>query len=101
MRKPLPLVALVVAAASFGVGCAGPEAKLGRGLNNVTEFLRGGEMRRSVEQYSLFENPDVGSTTGVIHGFNRSVARTFYAAAWALNRFLFRNVTRGSRRPRI
>ena len=80
MRKSLPLVALVVAAASFGVGCAGPEAKLGRGLANATEFLRGGEMRRSIEQHSLFEGPDVGATTGVIRGFNRSVARTFYGA---------------------
>lgn len=80
MRKSFPLVALVVAAASLGVGCAGPEAKLGRGLANATEFLRGGEMRRSIEQHSLFENPDVGSTTGVIRGFNRSVARTFYGA---------------------
>ena len=80
MRKSLPLVALFVAAASFGVGCAGPEAKLGRGLNNVTEFLRGGEIRRSVEQTSLFDGPDVGASTGLIRGFNRSVARTFYGA---------------------
>lgn len=80
MRKSLSLVALAVAAASFGVGCAGPEAKLGRGINNVTEFFRGGEIRRSVEQSSLFDGPDVGYTAGFIHGFNRSVARTFYGA---------------------
>jgi putative exosortase-associated protein (TIGR04073 family) len=59
------------------VGCAGPEEKLGRGFNNMAEFARGGEMRRSVEQSAIFGSPANGPTTGVIHGFNRSVARTF------------------------
>lgn len=58
-------------------GCAGPEYKLGRGINNLTEFSRGGEIRRSMEQTALFRGSDVAYTTGFIHGFNRSVARTF------------------------
>ena len=63
--------------ALFSIGCAGPEHKLGRGINNFTEFARGGEIHRSMEQNAIFREPNVGATTGVIHGFNRSVARTF------------------------
>ena len=63
-----------------GAGCAGPEYKLGRGINNTTELIRGGEIRRSMEQSALFKGPDVAYTTGFIHGFNRSVARTFVGA---------------------
>jgi putative exosortase-associated protein (TIGR04073 family) len=58
------------------VGCAGPEKKLGRGMLNATEFLRGGEMHRSIEQTALWENTDSGFTTGFIRGFNRSLTRT-------------------------
>lgn len=58
------------------IGCAGPEEKLGRGLVNVTEFARGGQMSRSMEQTALWDGPDYAFTTGVIRGFNRSVART-------------------------
>lgn len=67
----------VATLAFFSVGCAGPEHKLGRGINNFTEIPRGGEVRRSMEQTALFRNPDQAYTTGFIHGFNRSVARTF------------------------
>ncbi len=62
------------------VGCAGPEQKLGRGINNVMEFPRGGEIRRSMEQTAIFRSPNEGYTTGFIHGFNRSLARTFVGA---------------------
>ena len=61
-------------------GCAGPEQKFGRGMNNVTEFVRGGEMRRSMEQTALWEGPDSAYTTGFIRGFNRSVVRTAIGA---------------------
>jgi putative exosortase-associated protein (TIGR04073 family) len=61
---------------TLAVGCAGPERKLGRGLLNTTEFLRGGEIRRSMEQTALWENTDSAFTTGFIRGFNRSVTRT-------------------------
>src|SRR5215204_3353166 len=58
------------------MGCAGPEKKLGRGLLNTTEFLRGGEIHRSLEQTALWENTDSAFTTGFIRGFNRSITRT-------------------------
>jgi len=57
-------------------GCAGPEAKLGRGLRNSTEFLRWGEIQRSIEQTGLWDGPRQAYTTGLIRGFNRSVVRT-------------------------
>src|ERR1044072_6530833 len=68
----LALAGVVVLSA----GCAGPERKLGRGVLNVTELARGGEMRRSMEQTTLWENTDSAFTTGFIRGFNRSMART-------------------------
>jgi putative exosortase-associated protein (TIGR04073 family) len=64
----------------FAAGCAGPEKKLGRGILNVTEFARLGEMRRSVEQTAIWENTDSAYTTGVIRGLNRSVVRTLMGA---------------------
>ena len=51
------LLALVCAVV-LTTGCAGPERKLGRGIMNVTELLRGGEIRRSMEQTYLWENTD-------------------------------------------
>lgn len=56
-------------------GCAGPEQKLGRGLRNTTELIRWGELRRTVEQTALFDSPDHAYTTGLVRGFNRSMAR--------------------------
>lgn len=69
---------MTVCAASIALlaGCAGPEQKLGRGLNNMTEFTRGGDITRSIEQTALWEGPTVSYTTGVIRGFDRSVVRT-------------------------
>src|SRR5688572_11349555 len=64
----------------IAAGCAGPERKLGRGIANITEFSRMGEIRRSMEQSAVFSGPDVAYTGGFIHGFNRSVARTFVGA---------------------
>lgn len=65
-----------MAVALILTGCAGPERKFGRGLNNLTEFARGGEIRRSMEQTALWDGPETAFTTGFIRGFNRSVART-------------------------
>jgi len=62
-------------------GCAGPERKLGRGLANATEFARGGEISRSVEQTTLWEGGQKGTTVGFIRGFNRSMARTLIGVA--------------------
>jgi putative exosortase-associated protein (TIGR04073 family) len=70
----------LIAVSSLVAGCAnpmGPEQKLGRGMNNLVEFARMGELRRSMEQSTIFDTPGSGSiTTGVIHGINRSFART-------------------------
>lgn len=58
-------------------GCQGPEQKFGRGMVNATEFARGGEMRRSVEQATVFDtNPEMGYASGFVHGVNRSFERT-------------------------
>jgi putative exosortase-associated protein (TIGR04073 family) len=57
-------------------GCAGPEKKFGRGVSNLFEIVRMGEVRRSVEQTALFESPDIAYTTGFFRGLNRSLART-------------------------
>jgi putative exosortase-associated protein (TIGR04073 family) len=69
-------VALVV----IVCGCAGPERKLGRGMYNIQEFVRGGEVRRSMEQTALWEGADAAYTTGLIRGFHRSLARTVVGA---------------------
>lgn len=75
MRKLIfPLLA--VCAALFAAGCAGPEQKLGRGVSNSWDIIRLGEMRRTVEQTSILDSPSEGYTTGMIRGFDRSVART-------------------------
>lgn len=76
MRNTLSFLGVGAVIALMVSGCAGPEAKLGRGMANVTEFVRMGELRRSVEQTAVLESPDAGYTYGVIHGLDRSVART-------------------------
>ena len=75
MRISISFLSLLVVVL-IAAGCAGPEQKLGRGIRNVTEFGRMGEIRRSMEQSAIWEGPDVAYTTGFIHGLNRSVART-------------------------
>lgn len=76
MRNALTFLSVIALAALFTSGCAGPEAKLGRGMSNVAEAARGGEWRRSVEQTAVFDSPEAGYTVGFVHGFDRSVART-------------------------
>jgi putative exosortase-associated protein (TIGR04073 family) len=75
MRKTLPLLATVVIAALVS-GCASAEKKLGRGMSNSVEFVRMGEIRRSMEQTALFEQPGAHYATGFVHGFTKSLART-------------------------
>jgi putative exosortase-associated protein (TIGR04073 family) len=73
MRKIFfPLAA--VAVALYVAGCTGPEQKLGRGLSNTFEVVRWGELRRSVEMNSIEPLPGTGYF-GLVHGFDRSVAR--------------------------
>lgn len=72
-------IAVLLLAAAAGVtftGCAGPENKFGRGINNLTEIVRGGEMRRSMEQTALWDGPIHGPTTGFARGLTRTMART-------------------------
>ena len=76
MRNTLSLLGSVALLALLGVGCAGPEQKMGRGLANMTEFARAGEFSRSVEQEGLFGGTDVGMATGVVRGVNHTLART-------------------------
>ncbi len=74
--RTFSLLALLTVVALFSAGCAGPEKKLGRGMLNLTEFARMGEIRRSMEQTSLWDEPQTTFTTGFVKGFNKSVART-------------------------
>jgi putative exosortase-associated protein (TIGR04073 family) len=76
MRKTLSLWAAVAIAGTMATGCANTERKFGRGMTNVMEPLRMGELRRSMEQTALFAGPDAGYGTGLIRGINRTLART-------------------------
>ena len=65
-------------------GCAGPEQKLGRGVSNMIEITRLGELRRSYRANHRPGEPEMAYTTGVFHGIDRTVARTaagFYEVA--------------------
>ena len=77
MRKKAFYLLSLVAVASIVAGCAGPEEKLGRGINNMTEFARLGELRRSMEQAAIWDYSGHGGITdGFFTGVNRSFART-------------------------
>src|ERR1041385_2421414 len=80
MRISFSFLASLTAVILMAAGCAGPERKFGRGVLNVTEFGRMGEIRRSMEQTALWDNTDAAYTTGFMHGFNRSLARTAVGA---------------------
>lgn len=73
MRKTVSLLAIAVAGI-FATGCANTEQKFGRGVTNMMEPVRLGEMRRSVEQTTLFSGQ--GYATGFVKGLNRTLART-------------------------
>ncbi|HEV2211246.1 MAG TPA: exosortase system-associated protein, TIGR04073 family [Verrucomicrobiae bacterium] len=75
MRKTFLLV-VVAAVAALASGCANTERKFGRGMSNVMEPVRLGELRRSMEQTALFDGPDAAYTTGFIKGLNRTLVRT-------------------------
>ena len=76
MRKILSFFAFVAIAGVVGSGCTSAEKKLGRGMSNMAEFARMGEIRRSIEQTTLFEQPGGHYAEGFIKGFNRSLVRT-------------------------
>jgi putative exosortase-associated protein (TIGR04073 family) len=76
MRKSISLLAVTALLTLLATGCANTEAKLGRGMRNITELVRGSEVRRSMEQTALFDGPDMAYTTGFVRGFNKSLVRT-------------------------
>ncbi len=76
MSKSLSLLALVATIGLMATGCANTEAKFGRGMSNLSEPLRLGELRRSMEQTAGFDGPDVAYSAGFISGLNRTLART-------------------------
>ncbi|MDB6028398.1 MAG: hypothetical protein JWM68_4621 [Verrucomicrobiales bacterium] len=80
MQRSLSLLFSFVGLGILLTGCVGPEKKLGRGINNFTELARGGEISRSMEQTGIYNGADVAYTTGFLHGFNRSLARTAIGA---------------------
>lgn len=75
MIRYLPLV-ISLSLGLLLTACSGPEKKLGRGINNATEFARLGEMRRSIEQTAIWDGSATAFTTGAIRGFNRGLVRT-------------------------
>ena len=87
IKKLIFSTSLALATLMF-TGCAGPEQKLGRGIRNATEFARLGEMQRSMEQTALWDGAPQTYTTGVVRGFNRSLARTAYGV-WDIATFPF------------
>lgn len=76
MRKTILFLSVGLLGGFLVSGCAGPEAKLGRGVDNTLEVVRWGELRRTMEQTAVLDSPDVGYTTGFIAGFDRSLIRT-------------------------
>ncbi len=76
MRTTFSFLSLIALVGVFAAGCAGPERKLGRGMSNTFEIVRGGEFRRTMEQSALWDGPDYAYTTGFIKGMNRTLART-------------------------
>ena len=75
-RTPFLTLIAITGLGLLSSGCANHERKFSRGLRNVTEFARMGEIRRSVEQTALFDGADKAYTTGIMHGINKSLART-------------------------
>ncbi len=80
MRTGFKQVSLVVAVAALATGCASAERKLGRGINNLSEPIRMGEIQRSMEQSYLWDGPDATFAEGLIHGVSRTFARTAVGA---------------------
>ena len=67
-------VVAAVGALPLVTGCSSAQKKLSRGITNMGEPLRLGEMQRAAEQNALV----MGSSPsyGLVHGFTRTIART-------------------------
>lgn len=75
MIKSLSMLGVVAVAGLLVSGCAGPEKKFGRGLTNVGEVVRWGDLRRSVEQAGVWEGPSATHGGAMMAGLNRSLTR--------------------------
>jgi putative exosortase-associated protein (TIGR04073 family) len=75
MFKNLTILGAALLVAVLASGCAGPTKKLGRGVNNLCEPIRLAEWQRSIEQTELFNTQNSNFHTGMINGFNRTMAR--------------------------
>jgi putative exosortase-associated protein (TIGR04073 family) len=84
MRTGMKHLSLLVVVAALSAGCASAERKLGRGLTNLTEPLRWGEMSRAYEQTYLWDGPDAAYGRGTIKGINRTIGRTVVGAVEVL-----------------
>ncbi len=76
MRKTLPFLAAVAVTAALASGCANVENKFSRGMSNMFEVTRLGELQRSMEQTGLYDGPEAAYSIGFVKGFNRTLART-------------------------
>lgn len=74
MLKNFSLLCAAAFVALLATGCAGPEKKFGRGMTNIGEVVRWGELRRSVEQRGVWDGPDA-MPAGFMSGLNRSLVR--------------------------
>jgi putative exosortase-associated protein (TIGR04073 family) len=77
MPKKIAALLPVVVLSCLVAGCAaGPTQKLGRGIDNMMEVVRGGEICRGFEQTAIFGSPAQSYTSGLFHGLNRTAVRT-------------------------
>lgn len=76
MKPSFAISMLAVLVGVVATGCAGPEKKFGRGLSNVTEVIRMGELQREIEQAGVFGSPTEAYTTGLVRGVNKTLVRT-------------------------
>ena len=76
MRHTYSLLAAIGLTGLLASGCTNMQTKFGRGIDNTFEIVRMGEMRRTMEQTSLFYGRDYGITSGLVQGFCRTLGRT-------------------------
>jgi len=75
MQKNLSLLGAALLVAGLVSGCAGPEQKLGRGMNNLYEPIRLADMRHSIEQTAVYDSPNSSYSLGVVRGLGKTFAR--------------------------
>lgn len=80
MREPLKKIGLLSGTALLLVGCASAQNKFSRGVTNLREPLRMGEIQRSFEQTYLWDGPEAAYSKGLARGFSRTIGRTLAGA---------------------